>query len=76
MKLSTFMLEERFFKMQTPINPSREIALTPEFNDVEFDKFEISEHTISFFIKEDNNFAIYKDENPSCIRVICKKILQ
>ncbi len=53
MKLSTFMLEERFFKMQTPINPSREIALTPEFNDVEFDKFEISEHTISFFIKED-----------------------
>lgn len=26
------------------------------------------------YIKEDKNFAIYKDENPICIRVICKKI--
>ena len=25
------------------------------------------------FIKEDLNFAEYKDENPICIRVICKK---
>ncbi len=25
------------------------------------------------FIKEDKNFAKYKDENPICIRVICKK---
>lgn len=26
------------------------------------------------FIEENNNFAIYKDENPICIRVICKKL--
>ena len=30
-------------------------------------KFEI------IFIKEDLNFAKYKNENPICIRVICKK---
>lgn len=30
-------------------------------------KFEI------IYIEEDVNFAIYKDENPVCIRVICKK---
>jgi len=29
-------------------------------------KFEI------LYIKESNNFAVYKDENPICIRVICK----
>lgn len=53
MKLSKFMLEEKFFKIQTPINPNREIALTPEFNDPEFDRFDISQHTISFFIGDD-----------------------
>jgi tellurite methyltransferase len=26
------------------------------------------------YIKEDNNFAIYKNENPICIRIICKKL--
>ena len=26
------------------------------------------------YIKENNNFAVYKDENPICIRVICKKM--
>jgi len=31
-------------------------------------KFEI------LFIKEDNNMAKYKTENPTCVRVICKKI--
>ena len=50
MKLSTFMLEEKFFKIQTPINPSREIALSVDFKDPEFDRFEIGLHTISFFI--------------------------
>jgi hypothetical protein len=50
MKLSTFMLEERFFKIQTPLNPSREIAIREEFNDQEFDRFEIGLHTISFYV--------------------------
>jgi tellurite methyltransferase len=31
-------------------------------------KFEIK------YIEENNNFAVYKKENPICIRVICKKI--
>ena len=31
-------------------------------------KFEI------IYIEENNNFAVYKKENPICIRVICKKI--
>lgn len=53
MKLSTFMLEERFFKIQTPINASREIALSVDFKDTEFDRFEIGLHTISFYIGED-----------------------
>lgn len=53
MKLSTFMLEERFFKIQTPIDASREIALSVDFKDTEFDRFEIGLHTISFYIGED-----------------------
>lgn len=27
------------------------------------------------YIEESNNFAIYKDENPICIRVICQKMV-
>ena len=26
------------------------------------------------YMKEDKNFAKYKDENPVCIRLICKRI--
>ena len=52
MKLSTFMLEEKFFKIQTPINPNREISLSVEFTDLEFDRFEIDLHTISFYIED------------------------
>ena len=37
--------------------------------------FNYEEGTDQIYIEEDNNFAIYKNENPICIRVICQKIV-
>ena len=45
------------------------------YTDLEYlKKLLIAKNFEIIFIKEDINFAKYKNENPFCIRVICKKI--
>ena len=42
--------------------------------DLEYIKDILTQHNFEIlFIKEGNNMAIYKTENPICIRVVCKK---
>ena len=47
------------FRNLTDINYLKELLLSNNFS--------------ILFIEERDNFAIYKEENPICIRVICKK---
>lgn len=45
------------------------------FTNMEYLKYILEEHKFNIlFIEEKDNLAIYKDENPICIRVICKKM--
>lgn len=47
------------------------------YTDLNYLKHILTERNFEIlFIKEDKNMATYKDENPICIRVICKKNTQ
>ena len=45
------------------------------FTNIDYLKKLLKENNFEIlFIEENKNFAIYKNENPICIRVICKKL--